>query len=359
MATLDLNGLNSLRINGKEVKSVSFQGKEVKFKYTVSFNTNMASGRYYYLSGQDGAATKQAAPASRAITIGSTIGTLPTIGSSSSGLAYTLGGYTYSIYVTGWYKEQALTNQVTASWVPTSDCTLYAKWAMTANVTISTAVTIPKFASGVSWTCYSNGGSRSAVTATCSSSAYSQAVAMSAPGANRTSDSYTWSGCGGKTITALSATSMTLNGVTRSVTTPGAGGSWTQKYKITDYISFSSTSGTSAGSKTFSSGNYKVVLSWPDMKRVGTYNVTAKFYYANAEKTSRTACTFKVSDDDDNDLYLALSSQGSNQNGTFASGTYGAAGGWAITQMAWTSQHNSSIAAASGTGASRTITVNK
>jgi uncharacterized repeat protein (TIGR02543 family) len=339
---------------------MNVQGKALKLSYKVSFNTNMASGRYYYISGQSGTATTQAAPATRTVPIGGAIGVLP---STLTNKTYILNSVTYTISVTGWYTEQGLTNKVDTYWVPTSDCTLYAKWEMTADKTISAAVTIPKFASGVSWVCYSNGGSRSAVTATCSGTTNQFAFAMAAPGATRNSNTYTWSGCGGKTITALSSQSMTLNGVTKTVTTPGAGGSWTQNVRLNDFITCKSNTGIAAGSKTYSSGNYKVILSWGTMigRASDDTSVTIKFYYANALKQTYTLCTLAVSTDNDNDVnWNGTTDVGSNRNGTFASGnTYGAAGGYAVTRVSKGSQHNSSIAAASGTGYSRTITVKK
>jgi hypothetical protein len=233
---------------------------------------------------------------------------------------------------------------------------------MTANKTIAAAVTIPKFASGVSWSCYSNGGSRSALSITCDDKRYSFAIGMCAPGAARNSDSYTWSNCGGKTITALSATSMTLNGVTRSVTTPGAGGSWTQKVNFQDIMSINSSSGFVAGSKTYTSGKYKAVFSWPGNS--GSVAVTVKYYYSNSEKASLTVCTVRAKYDDEDGYEWGnpgLEPTGdSARNGTFASGVTGAAaGGYCVTEISWNSIHHASITAASGTGASRTITVKK
>jgi hypothetical protein len=357
MANINLNNLKALYINGKQVADMNVQGKALKLNYKVSFNTNMASGRYYYISGQSGTATTQAAPATRTVPIGGAIGVLP---STLTNKTYILNSVTYTISVTGWYTEQGLTNQVDTYWVPTSDCTLYAKWEMTADKTISAAVTIPKFASGVSWTCYSNGGSRSAVTATSDSGTFYQAVGMCAPGAARNSDSYTWSNCGGKTITALSSTSMTLNGVTRSVTTPGAGGSWTQKYRVSSIITCNVNTGVAAGSKTYSSGKYKVILSWP--AATGGFDVTIKYYYNSALKATLTACHCVVSRDNDDEYHMGGNKPSSDApiSGTFASGVTGAAaGGYCITDIGWTSSHNASITAASGTGASRTITVKK
>lgn len=355
MADVVLQNLKALDINGKRVKTAYFQGKQLKLTYTVSFHTNIPSGGYYYISGQSGTSTTLAAPSSVDVPCGEAIGSqLPTI---SGNYTYILGGYTYTITFQGWYTSTSMTTAATSTFVPTANCTLYAKWAMTANVTITKAVTIPKFASGVSWTCYSNGGSRTAVSKTCSSSAGHVALCMAAPGANRNGDSYTWSGCGGKAITALSAQSMTLNGVTRTVSNASAGATCSVDYDLGSNITKSAKTVTP-----YNSGNFKITISWPKISSTGYQSCTAHFFYASAEKGSYVVCKAYWKEDNDGDLvkqpYGSWDGM-SNRSATFASGTYGAAGGYATSKTSTASSHTASIAAASGTGYSRTITVNK
>ena len=316
--------------------------------YNISFSNNMSN--YYYISGQGGTATSYA-PAGVSVPAGSAIGTLP----SSGNLTYTLSGYTYTIYVIGWYLESSLTTQVTTSWVPTADATLYAKWKMTANVEISASITVPKFATSVSWTCYSNGGSRTALDRTGASN--NIGIAMAAPGANRNSDSYTWTGAvGGKALT-LAAQSLTLNGVTRSVSTPGAGGSWSiSKAVFTDILS--GTSGAlSAGSKTFSSGNYKAVVAWPSISSGHSGYFTISYYYAGSIKTS-VSTKYKITVSSADSEKRSYTVETRTNTGTFSSGTYGAAGAYANASYHTSSLSRATVAAASGSGYERHVYVN-
>lgn len=357
MADISLNNLRELFINGKQVKTLFVQGKQVKMSYSVSFDLNMASGRYYFISGQSGAATTRAAPTTQIVPAGSAIGTLPTVGTSSAGITYTLSSVNYSIYVIGWYTEQSLTNQVTTSWVPTEDCTLYAKWKMTANVGIAASITVPKFATSVSWTCYSNGGGRVAKSQSSGSGWGMTGYFMCSPGANRNSDSYTWTGAiQGKALT-LGTMSCALNGVTRSVANGANGGSIGGTFNA-----YSLMKDTAGSSTVYNSGSYKVIFSWTKVTNANrTSTGTITFYYGNVSKGSRTVCTLGWTWDTEQDDFKKNQSSFDNKTGgtgTFSSGHYGAAGAYGNTTSYKTSSHSISIAAASGSGYSRTVTVN-
>ena len=355
---VDLGNLKSLSLSGKSVKSLYINSKRVRLGYTISFNTNMASGGYYYIAGQGGAAT--------AVTVsdvyvapGASIDTLPSVGSASSGYAYTLSGYTYYIYVVGWYLEPTMTTQVTASWVPAGDTTLYAKWKMTANVGIAASITVPMFATSVSWTCYSNGGGRVAVSKSYTTNHY-VGIAMAAPGANRNGDSYTWTGAvQGKALT-LGTMICSLNGVSRSVANGANGATTTGTYYVANTGTLVGTASTlpAVSTTVFNTNNLKCIVTAPQLKTSGSRSFTATFYYANASKGSYVIAKQNVNKTTDHgDIDWKVSSVGamSTRSTTYSSGHYGAAGAYGVTK--WSSG-TVSLAAASGTGYSRTVTVN-
>lgn len=355
---VDLGNLKSLSLSGKSVKSLYVNRKRVRLGYTISFNTNMASGGYYYIAGQGGAATTVTVPDAY-VAPGASIDTLPSVGSASSGYAYTLSGYTYYIYVIGWYTESSLTNQVTTSWVPAGDTTLYAKWKMTANVGIAASITVPMFATSVSWTCYSNGGGRTAVSRSYGSS-QQVGCAMAAPGANRNGDSYTWTGAiQGKALT-LGTMSCSLNGVSRSVANGANGGTASGTYTIYGNGYHGSGSTLAAVSYTlFDTGGLKCIISAPAMSGSGTRTWTATFYYSNASKGSYSIAKQSLTREKDGNVYdwkvNSISDSYSTRSTTYGSGHYGAAGAFGVTK--WSSG-TVSLTAASGTGYSRTVTVN-
>ena len=364
MANIVLSNLKELYINGKRVATAFVQGKELKMSFRITFDTNMAYGKYYYISGQGGNATTVAPPAGVSVPIGTAIGTLPSFGNYT----YTLSGVSYTIYVEGWYLESSLTNQVTTSWVPTANTTLYAKWKMTGNVAFASNITCPKFAGSIYFDCYTLGGSRSAHSETASSGHVH--VVMCAPGAQRNSVAKTFSSPGGKSVT-IGTYSCTVGTESASTYQPGAAGSWDKDSNVVSTIVgsyFSGRSGLSAGSRTYSSGNYKVVYSW-SKSTGGDVPLVTQFYYANAIKWTTYSCYIRVEDDDrDYDIssmvYYYYPSGSSSYKTvrssitTFASGTYGADGaaGWAFYHAS--SISTVSIAAASGTGTySRTLRV--
>ncbi len=361
MANISFDNLQTISINAKQVKKLFVQGKEIPLSVDISFDTNMASGMYYYISGQSGTATTVAPPASIAVSRGLPIGNvLPSFGNYT----YILSSVTYTIYVIGWYLEPTLTTQVTASWVPTGDTTLYAKWKMTANVAISASITVPKFATSVSWTCKSNGGGRTAVSRSHGDSFYT-GFAMAAPGAGQNTDTYTWTGAiQGKALT-LAAQSCSLNGVTRSVTTPGNGatasGTYRTHSKNGDYIG-SGSSLTALSVTVFNSNNLKCIVTAPAMSSSGTRSYTANFYYANSPKGSYVFAQLSLLKERDTEQNTydwkvnSVSNEYSTRSTTFASGnTGGAAGAYGVTK--WSSG-TVSLTAASGTGYTRSVSVN-
>lgn len=335
-----LADLKTLYINGKQVKRLNVQGKQVKMSYNISFNNNMSN--YYYIAGQGGTATSASAPV-QVVPAGSAIGTLPSIGP----LTYTLNGYTYSVSVTGWYTESSLTHQVTTSWVPTGDATLYAKWGMTGNTNIlngatstgTVTFTIPKFAGSVYWYCSTNGGSRSAREETASSGDID--VAMCAPGATNATNSKTFTSVGGSSC-SVAQYSCTVGGTSASVTQPGAGGSWHWSTTWRDITTRNTNTGVwsinSSGTKT--SGNYKVVFT-----KSGA-NIVANCYYANSLKKSVN--TFAITVKEGNSGYTFTTYSKDSTWGTFASGTNGAAGAYGVAWSYSSSVQKFSITAASG-----------
>lgn len=349
MANISLNNIKTLFRTGKQIKTLFFRGKQLKLSYTVSFDTNiMYPGDYYYISGQSVSAPN---PSSVVVPIGAAIGTLPSV----YDCYYTLSYVAYYATFVGWYTDRNLTNAVSNTWVPTSDTTLYAKWKLKTSVSISTSgIIVPKFVSSVSWVCYSDGGSRSGINETGSNKSID--VVMAAPGADRNGDSYTWTGAiGGKTLT-LAAQSMTLNGITRSVSTPGAGGTWHKSVKaVSDLAPSSSGRDVAAGSKIYTSGNYTIVFSWPKAR---TSTITISYYYANVLKGSLIPGTFAIVNYGEDNEYINYSYTNRTGSGTFSSGHYGAAGAYGFATSNTSSVSRVTVAVASGSGYYRAVTMN-
>ena len=357
MANIVLDNLKTLYLNGKQVKTLFVNGKQVKMSYNVSFSTNMAN--YYYISGQGGTATTVAAPATQIVPAGSAIGTLPTLGTTSSPYTYTLSSQSYSIYVEGWYTESTLVNKVTTTWVPDSDCTLYAKWKMTANKAITSAVsiTIPKFIySAYSW-CRGAGGSRTAKSAA-ASNANCISFAFSLPGGNSTAGSATTNGVGGKSL-VTSTTSIKIGGTTVASSSNAAAGA---TYAALNYNLYNNCRTAAAGSVTaMNTGGCKVIISWPAGSNV---EMTATFYYNNAKLTSTKVIgkkSYTKVNDGENEYHYEFFLDNGGYNNWYAtnwsSGGTGAAGAYGCSSIKKTSTHTLSIPAASGTAGSLSVTL--
>lgn len=337
---INYDNVKTLYTNGNQVKTLFRNGREIRLSCTVSFNTNMSN--YYYISGQGGAATTVTVP-SATVPIGAAIGTLPSVGNQT----YTLSGVSYTVYILGWYLESTLTTQVTASWVPAGDTTLYAKWKMTANVAISASITVPKFATSVSWSCSSNSASRAAVSQSSGSSKGAVALVMAAPTAGKNSDNYTWTGAiGGKALT-LASQSLKLNGVTRSVSTPASAATAKGTYNVWS-------AGLNAISVTvFNSNSLKCVVSRSKVTGSGTFHFTATWYYGSSTLGSQYIADVRYTEKDGDILPAAITDTYKTAYWTFSStGSYGR------SACSSGSSYTASIAAVTGTGYTRSVSVN-
>ncbi len=145
----DFSNVKTLFLNGRPVKDLYINGRKVwPRKVMVTFDTNITySGSLYYLSEQIFPNGNPATPAAREVSAGSAVGALPTIGDTT----YSLSGVSYTIKVSGWYTDRACTQEVSATWVPIADTTLYTKWVLNANTQLTRSAAgavsyvLPKF----------------------------------------------------------------------------------------------------------------------------------------------------------------------------------------------------------------------
>ena len=351
----------------KTVAALTVGGKTVKFAPYVTF----ANTTYYDTSYTAIGTTRYSSyssvslPASGYVDLGTVLGAKsatavfnnPVYMAASS----SWGTQSFSLTVDGWYSDDALTTAFDVTSTPvTGDITLYPKWKMTADYNETRVLlygVVPKFMSSVYWKCYSRGGNRTAIDVTSSSSRYSCAICMASPGADRNMVEKTWTTVKGLNF-ALTSLSFTIGSDTSSVANGTDGGTWSQKFRVLDYMPLYN-NGIHAGSKTFSSGLYKATISWPAQSGTTSVNVSITFYYNNNQVGYYTTlCSIFLGRDKDNDYVWpdGFSSQGSKRSDSFTSGNYGASGAYGVSTVSNGSEHHASVDAASGTGYDRKVT---
>ena len=331
---------------------------------TITFDNNISySGTQYFVSGQTfsitGTATPGGALHNYTIKKGTSLSSSQL--SQSFGVqGYNLSGLHYETYSSGWYTDRACTQAVSTSNTFSQNTTIYTKWFQRIKISVGDGTfTIPKFAGSVYFYCRTKGGGRVAHSETASSSKCHSVIC--GPGWGRGEVSKTFTGVAGKSLT-LTTYKCTVGTEYAETSQPGDNGYWdVDKSPASDIIG-SSWNGRSisAGSRTYSSGNYKVVYSWG----AGGGNVYGNYYWANASKGSFVVFTASVStvggDNNERDVLNTYNPSPRTNWTTFTSPyTDGAAGAFGFATSHSSSVAKVSISAAGGGGSySRTCEIN-